>query len=427
MRVHRARSVERGSGAGKDLRVEFEIEGNDVDETALGGEVEYGFATSILGDLASFVLLLEEKPGEEVVSAVFGRFVEGTGAGGGLEVADIVELGREALHVRQRARLERIPKSAVEHETKKQIPFPPLFLSPFRARSLRRPLPSALCSTLQRESRTMTYSQFPPPQMQSSNPYDQNQANYQPQYANQQQQYGNQHQQQQQYGHQQKFNSQQPEKFTQPEQTTTKPKYVLPLHSALFADSHARWNDLIFALLFLAQLGAFIAVAVISLRGLNLSTTANRLGSSGGNSITLNTSTAYLLSIIAAVGFVLSSKFISTTCATTALISSPVFLLILVRLFTTVILEVTLFLSVILAIAYAVYLYSTWVSLLPDDFELTIILPVEKSYAAAVLATVFAVFAIVAYFPMRRRIPFSKALLLFVLRIASTPSLFSVV
>ena len=96
--------------------------------------------------------------------------------------------------------------------------------------------------------------------------------------------------------------------------------------------------------MFLAQFGAFIAIAVISLRGISLSTAANRLGSSGGNSITLNTSTAYLLAVICGVGFILS-----------------ILLLILVRLFTTAILEITLFLSVLLSIAYAVYMFSSFI------------------------------------------------------------------
>lgn len=49
-----------------------------------------------------------------------------------------------------------------------------------------------------------------------------------------------------------------------------------------------RWNDVIFALLFFAQLGAFIGIAVISLRGIGASAASNSFGSSGGNSITLN-------------------------------------------------------------------------------------------------------------------------------------------
>lgn len=50
-----------------------------------------------------------------------------------------------------------------------------------------------------------------------------------------------------------------------------------------------KWNDVIFALLFLAQFGAFVAVSVLSLRALGKNGAGNGLGSGSGTSLTLNT------------------------------------------------------------------------------------------------------------------------------------------
>ncbi|GAA5895354.1 Pns1p [Sporobolomyces salmoneus] len=150
-----------------------------------------------------------------------------------------------------------------------------------------------------------------------------------------------------------------------------------------FEDVKPKWNDLIFALLFLAQLGAFIAIAVISLRALPASEGTGGLGNPGGSAVTLNSSVAWLLSIICGAALVFS-----------------IILLVIVRLFTKVILEITLLLSVVLSVAYAVYLW------------------VEKYWSGAIIFTIFAVFSIIAYPGMRRRIPLSKQLLLFVLKIA---------
>jgi hypothetical protein len=91
----------------------------------------------------------------------------------------------------------------------------------------------------------------------------------------------------------------------------------------------------------LAQLGAFIAISVISLRALPASEGTGGLGNSGGTAVTLNSSVAWLLSIICGAALVFS-----------------IFLLVLVRAFTKIILEITLLLSVLLSVAYAVYLWS---------------------------------------------------------------------
>lgn len=100
-----------------------------------------------------------------------------------------------------------------------------------------------------------------------------------------------------------------------------------------------RWNDLVFAVLFIAQFLGFVAVSVIALRALGASNDTGGLGDVG-NSITLNSGTAYLLAIIAGAALVFS-----------------VILLLIVRAFTKIILEITLLLSVLLNIAYAVYLW----------------------------------------------------------------------
>ncbi|GAA5927016.1 hypothetical protein JCM1841_001611 [Sporobolomyces salmonicolor] len=150
-----------------------------------------------------------------------------------------------------------------------------------------------------------------------------------------------------------------------------------------FEDAKPKWNDLIFAALFLAQLGAFIAISVVSLRALPPSEDTGGLGSTSGTSITLNAATAYLLAIICGAALVFS-----------------IILLAIVRMFTKIILEITLLLSLLLSIAYAVYLW------------------VERYWSGAIIFTIFAVFSLLAYPAMRRRIPLSKQLLLFVIKIA---------
>ncbi|GAA6060058.1 hypothetical protein JCM10212_003019 [Sporobolomyces blumeae] len=191
--------------------------------------------------------------------------------------------------------------------------------------------------------------------------------------------YGYNNQQQMAYDQQQnmaagqKYDPKQQQQMYQPQGTT----------DGKFDDIKPKWNDLIFALLFLAQLGAFIAISVVSLRALPASEGTGGLGNGGGTAVTLNSSVAWLFSIICGAALAFS-----------------ILLLVLVRLFTKVILEITLALSVLLSIAYAVYLW------------------VEKYWSGAIIFTIFAVFSIIAYPGMRRRIPLSKQLLLFVLKIA---------
>ncbi|GAA5888558.1 hypothetical protein JCM6882_008996 [Rhodosporidiobolus microsporus] len=150
-----------------------------------------------------------------------------------------------------------------------------------------------------------------------------------------------------------------------------------------FAPVKPKFNDLIFALLFLAQLAGFVAISVIALRALPASSDTGGIGDTGGTAITLNRSTAFLLAIICGAALVFSA-----------------ILLGIVRAFTKIILEITLALSLLLSIAYAVYLWT------------------QKYWSGAIIFTIFAVLSALAYPAMRRRIPLSKQLLLFVLRIA---------
>lgn len=49
-----------------------------------------------------------------------------------------------------------------------------------------------------------------------------------------------------------------------------------------------RWNDLIFAILFIAQFAGFVVLSVIAIKNLSASNSSGGLGSSGGTAITLN-------------------------------------------------------------------------------------------------------------------------------------------
>jgi hypothetical protein len=129
-----------------------------------------------------------------------------------------------------------------------------------------------------------------------------------------------------------------------------------------------KWNDLFFAILFLAQFLGFIAVAVIALRALSLRNVGDTLGS-GGNSVTLDQSTAYVFAFISALGLLLAVLFLG-----------------FVRMFTKICIEVTLALSVLVSVGYAIYLW------------------IEGYTSGAIVYTIFAVLAVVSYFFMRKRI-----------------------
>jgi hypothetical protein len=157
------------------------------------------------------------------------------------------------------------------------------------------------------------------------------------------------------------------------------------LHRAeLFTPSKPKWNDvrslvfpaqsvsanvetsqLIFAILFWAHFAAFIALSVIALR--TVGNAGGTLAGDGPNGPTLNLNTAYLLALICAAGFVCALIFLWIT-----------------KTFTKIILEISLFLSVAFSVGYAVYLW------------------IEKYYSCAIIFTVFAVIAVICYFPMVR-------------------------
>ncbi|KAG8949783.1 putative choline transporter, neither null mutation nor overexpression affects choline transport [Tulasnella sp. 424] len=139
-----------------------------------------------------------------------------------------------------------------------------------------------------------------------------------------------------------------------------------------------RINDPIFLVLFLAQLAGF---AVVS--GLALSTWISEGGLGGGvggnatgNSVTLNSHTAYLLLLVTGVGALFSIIY-----------------LILVRMFTSIIMKVTLILSIALNIALAVYMWIT------------------KYYSGAIIFTIIAIFSILAFYGFWSRIPLATMLL----------------
>lgn len=113
-------------------------------------------------------------------------------------------------------------------------------------------------------------------------------------------------------------------------------------------------------------------------------------GATGGLNGTLNQHTAILLTFSCAVALVFSVLY-----------------LILVRVATRFILELTLILSVIFNIAYCIYLWT------------------QKFYSAAIIFTIFAVLSILSYFFLRSRIPLTRLLLKMVIEATKAyPSVF---
>ncbi len=147
-----------------------------------------------------------------------------------------------------------------------------------------------------------------------------------------------------------------------------------------FQPKKPKFRDPIFALFFLAVFAGFIALSVISLRSYSISNVPGGLNGSGIGR-TLNYHTAILLMLSCAVALGLSIIYI-----------------FLVKTFTRAILEVTLALSVIINIAYCVLLW------------------VRGFTSAAIIFTIFAVFSVIAYFFMRKRIPLTKLFLLAIIR-----------
>ncbi|KIY53121.1 integral to plasma membrane protein [Fistulina hepatica ATCC 64428] len=139
-----------------------------------------------------------------------------------------------------------------------------------------------------------------------------------------------------------------------------------------------RVNDPIFLVLFIAQFAGYIVLSVISLS----SWTGNSGGGEGlgqgndGTSVTLNSSTAYLLLLVTAAALVLSISY-----------------LMLTRMFTRLIMHITLILSIVLNIGICIYYWYT------------------KYYSGAIIFTIIALFSIFVYYGMRSRIPLASLLL----------------
>ncbi|KAF7428148.1 putative choline transporter, neither null mutation nor overexpression affects choline transport [Pleurotus ostreatus] len=137
-------------------------------------------------------------------------------------------------------------------------------------------------------------------------------------------------------------------------------------------------NDPVFLALFIIQ---FIGFAGLSGYVLNAWISAGGLGGglgkgSTGTSVTLNRSTVYLLLLVTAAALLLSTAY-----------------LMLCRLFTRLIMHVTLVLSILLNIGICVYYWIT------------------KYYSGAIIFTLIALFSVFAYFGMRARIPLASLLL----------------
>ncbi|KAE8257926.1 hypothetical protein A4X13_0g2034 [Tilletia indica] len=155
-----------------------------------------------------------------------------------------------------------------------------------------------------------------------------------------------------------------------------------------FAPKRPKFQDPFFAIFFLAVLGGFIALSVITLRSYSISDIAGGVvsGNRGAAGIigTLNTHTAIILMLSAGVALVFSILY-----------------LILVRFATRAIIEITWFLNVALNIGYCVYLWT------------------QGFTSGAVIFTIFAVLSIIFYFYARKRIPLARILLKTILRAAN--------
>ncbi|TRM69781.1 plasma-membrane choline transporter-domain-containing protein [Schizophyllum amplum] len=144
-------------------------------------------------------------------------------------------------------------------------------------------------------------------------------------------------------------------------------------------------NDIFFLIFFIAQLLGFAALS-----GYAINTWISQGGLGGGlgkntsgSSVTLNEHTLYLLLFVTAAALVLSTVY-----------------LLLVRMFTKMIMHITLILSIALNIGVAVYYWIT------------------KYYSGAIIFTIIAVVSILAYAGFRRRIPLASLILQVVMDVA---------
>jgi len=145
-----------------------------------------------------------------------------------------------------------------------------------------------------------------------------------------------------------------------------------------------RINDPIFLVLFVLQFLGFVALSAIAIHSWVLNGgLGGGLGSNTGTKVTLNRSTVYLLLLITAAALLLSTIY-----------------LMLVRVFTRVIMHITLILSIALNIGICAYYWIT------------------KYYSGAIIFTIIALFSILSYWGYRSRIPLASLLLQVVMDIS---------
>ncbi|PWN47996.1 DUF580-domain-containing protein [Violaceomyces palustris] len=210
----------------------------------------------------------------------------------------------------------------------------------------------------------------PPPQMNQSQPYGGAPPPQNDSYYN-----GGYNQQQGGFSHQQAYQGGDAKMALKPD----------GFEGERFKPAKPKFHDPIFLALFIAVFGGYVAISVISLRAYISSDLNESIGVSNTLGATLNGHTAVLLMLCCLIALVLSVGY-----------------LLLVRKLTTIILEVTLALSVLLNVGFAVYLW------------------IAGNTSAAIIFTIFAVLSVVSYFFMRKRIPLAKVLLQTVIRAADT-------
>jgi hypothetical protein len=139
-------------------------------------------------------------------------------------------------------------------------------------------------------------------------------------------------------------------------------------------------NDPIFLVFFVLQFLGFVALSAVAIHTWamdgGLGGGLGKSGGTSGTSVTLNSSTVYLLLLVTAAAILLSSVY-----------------LILARAFTRFIMHITLLLSIALNIGICVYYWIT------------------KYYSGAIIFTIIALFSILSYWGFRSRIPFASLLL----------------
>ncbi|BEJ17676.1 hypothetical protein CspHIS471_0610770 [Cutaneotrichosporon sp. HIS471] len=143
----------------------------------------------------------------------------------------------------------------------------------------------------------------------------------------------------------------------------------------------SRIRDPIFLVLFIAAIGGWVALSVISLRTF---VSLNGLGGGLGNQvqggtgtgITLDRHTAYLLLTVCGLALVIAAAWLG-----------------LVRMFTKIIMEITLALTVLLNIGICIYYF------------------IIKYWSGAIIFLVIALISVICYWSMRKRIPLAKLLL----------------